>query len=114
MMSRLKHLSSMRGEADAIDAFDAEFRAGRRRPQTVRPPKRKKTNDPKAAPGEEGEQVQKFEWRQALKMPAGWMQKVYQCPTQPSGIRTACFMAPDGKRYNSKNAAISAMALEAN
>merc|ERR1712086_649953 len=78
-----------------------------------KPHKRKKTGDIKKPDGST-EKVQKFEWRQALKMPLGWMQKVYECASQPSGIRTACYMAPDGTRYNNKVAAIAAMAIEQN
>ena len=60
-----------------------------------------------------GSVQEKFEWRQVLKMPLGWLQKVYKCASQPSGVRTACCMAPDGTRYNNKVAAIAAMTVGA-
>ena len=79
-------------------------------PSQSKPRKRKKTACDIEQTEESEKEQKKFEWRQALKMPVGWLQKVYECASQPSGIRTACYMSPDGTRHNSKAAAIAAMA----
>jgi len=79
-------------------------------PSKPKPRKRKKTAGDIQEAEESKKEPKKFEWRQALKMPDGWLQKVYECASQPSGIRTACYMSPDGTRHNSKVAAIAAMA----
>jgi len=119
--ARMRHLAALRGQPVMTEFTEHGLQLVHQVPKPVRKPrgdgdkphKRKKTGDIKKADGST-EKVQKFEWRQALKMPLGWMQKVYECASQPSGIRTACYMAPDGTRYNNKVAAIAAMAIEQN
>merc|ERR1712028_284216 len=119
--ARMRDLAALRGQPCMTEFTEHGLQLVHQVPKPVRKPrgdgdkphKRKKTGDIKKPDGST-EKVQKFEWRQALKMPLGWMQKVYECASQPSGIRTACYMAPDGTRYNNKVAAIAAMAIEQN
>merc|ERR1712028_146077 len=119
--ARMRDLAALRGQPCMAEFTEHGLQLVHQVPKPVRKPrgdgdkphKRKKTGDIKKPDGST-EKVQKFEWRQALKMPLGWMQKVYECASQPSGIRTACYMAPDGTRYNNKVAAIAAMAIEQN
>jgi len=119
--ARMRHLAALRGQPVMTEFTEHGLQLVHQVPKPVRKPrgdgdkphKRRKSGDVKKADGST-EKVQKYEWRQALKMPLGWMQKVYECVSQPSGIRTACYMAPDGTRYNNKVAAIAAMAIEQN
>ena len=83
-------------------------------PTEQQPAKKKAVSGVKKAEGDAGE-VHKFEWRQARKMPLGWMQKVYECASQRTGFRwDANYMAPDGTRYTSKSAAVAGIAAGQN